>query len=77
MDDFRTVLKELSKFSESLAAKPMFVVATKMDSAQDPKRVESLRRVAKSRGLPFFTISAVTGKGVDILKDAMAEAVLR
>ena len=75
-DDFRTVLKELSKFSESLAAKPMFVVATKMDAAQDPKRVESLRRVAKRRGLPFFTISAVTGKGVEALKDAMAGAVL-
>ena len=75
-DDFRTVLKELSKFSESLAAKPMFVVATKMDAAQDPKRVESLRRVAKRRGLPFFRISAVTGKGVEALKDAMAGAVL-
>jgi GTP-binding protein len=75
-DDFRTVLKELSKFSESLAAKPMFVVATKMDAAQDPKRVESLRRVAKRRGLLFFKISAVTGDGVSILKDALASAVL-
>jgi GTP-binding protein len=73
--DFETVMEELSSFSDELAAKPMIVVATKMDAAQDPERVASLRDMAKARGLAFFEISAVTGQGIDNLKHAMAERV--
>ncbi|HXM40800.1 MAG TPA: EutP/PduV family microcompartment system protein [Bryobacteraceae bacterium] len=59
-----------------LAAKPMIVVATKMDAAQDPARVESLRQIAAERGLAFFEISSVTGLGLEELRYAMAERVL-
>src|SRR5207244_5412357 len=34
--DFDVILKELASFSDELAAKPMIVVATKLDAAQDP-----------------------------------------
>jgi len=51
-------------------------VATKLDSAQDPERVESLRRIAAERGLPFFAISSVTGEGLDALVRAMGQRVL-
>ena len=74
--DFETVMAELASFNEDLAAKPMIVVATKMDAAQDPARVESLRRIAAERGLAFFEISSVTGQGLDELRYAMAERVL-
>jgi GTP-binding protein len=74
--DFEVVMGELASFSEALAAKPMIVVAAKIDAAQDPERVVSLRRLAKKRGLPFYKISSVTGEGIDALKRAMAEAVL-
>ena len=74
--DFETVMAELASFSEDLAAKPMIVVATKMDAAQDPARVEALRRIAAERGLAFFEISSVTGQGLDELRYAMAERVL-
>jgi GTP-binding protein len=70
--DFETVMQELASFNEDLAAKPMLVVATKMDVAQDPARVESLRNLARDRGLPFFAISSATGQGLDELKRAMA-----
>jgi GTP-binding protein len=73
--DFETVMEELASFSDDLAAKPMIVVATKMDASQDPERVASLRNLAKSRGLAFFEISSVTGQGIDNLKHAMAERV--
>src|SRR6185436_13533540 len=52
--DFEIVMQELASFSDDLAQKPMIVVATKMDSAQDPERVASLRQVAADRDLPFF-----------------------
>jgi GTPase len=74
--DFETVMAELASFSEDLAAKPMIVVATKMDAAQDPARVESLRQIAADRGLAFFEISSVSGQGLDELRYAMAERVL-
>jgi GTPase len=75
-EDFETVMAELASFSEDLAAKPMIVVATKMDAAQDPARVESLRQIAAARRLAFFEISSVTGQGLDALRYAMAERVL-
>ena len=75
VQDFETVLAELASFSDELAAKPMIVVATKMDASQDPERVARLRDLAKSRGLEFFEISSVTGQGIEQLKHSMAERV--
>jgi len=74
--DFEIVMEELASFSEDLARKPMIVVASKMDAAQDPERVATLRQVAKEHGLPFYEISSATGQGIDALKYAMAERVL-
>jgi len=76
VSDFEVVLKELENFSHTLASKPMIVVATKMDAAQDPQRVESLRRLAADRGLVFFPISSATGDGLAPLIQAMAATVL-
>ncbi|HTD44833.1 MAG TPA: GTPase ObgE [Bryobacteraceae bacterium] len=70
--DFEVVMGELASFSEDLAHKPMIVVATKLDAAQDPERVASLEKLARDRGLAFFKISSVTGEGIDALKRAMS-----
>jgi GTP-binding protein len=69
-------MEELRSFSEDLSKKPMLVVASKLDAAQSPERVASLRRMARKRRLPFFKISSVTGEGIPELRRAMAEAVL-
>jgi GTPase len=74
--DFDVIMEELSRFSGALIEKPMIVVATKMDAAQDSDRVGALRRLAEARGLPFFAISSATGQGIDALKHALAERVL-
>jgi len=76
VEDFETVMQELKSFSEDLVAKPMLVVASKMDAAQDLERVNELRRLAEAQGLPFFEISSATGLGIEKLKFAMAERVL-
>jgi GTP-binding protein len=75
--DFEALMKELESYSEELAHKPMIVVASKIDAAQDTERIDSLRRLAEERGLDFFEISSVTGAGVDALKFALAERVFR
>src|SRR5690348_1290510 len=71
--DFHVVMEELAGFREDLAKKPMFVVASKMDAAQDPARVEALRDLAKDKGLPFYEISSVTGQGIENLKYEMSK----
>ncbi len=68
-------MEELESFSEELAAKPMIVVASKMDVAQDAARVEAVKDLAEERGVKFFAISSVTGEGIENLKFAMADAV--
>ena len=77
VSDFHIIMKELASFSESLAEKPMFVVASKIDVAQDTSRIDELRDLAQSLNLPFFEISSVTGAGIDALKFAIAQAVLQ
>ncbi|PWU02142.1 MAG: GTPase ObgE [Terriglobia bacterium] len=74
--DFEIVMEELASFGAELVEKPMIVVASKMDIAQDPARVEGLRRHAAQRGFPYFEISSATGLGIEKLKYAMAERVL-
>jgi GTP-binding protein len=76
VEDFEVIMKELASYSETLAAKPMIVLATKMDVAQDRTRVDALRALAQQRGLAFFEISSATGLGIEALKFAMGERVL-
>ena len=76
VEDFEIIMAELASFSEDLVHKPMIVVASKMDVAQDGTRVEALRRHAAERGMPFSEISSATGQGIEKLKYAMADRVL-
>src|SRR5579871_694068 len=76
VEDFETVMRELASFSEDLAKKPMLVVASKMDAAQDPARIKSLKDLAEARGLPYFEISSATGLGLEALQYAIAGRVL-
>lgn len=75
VEDFEVILRELESFSEDLASKPMFVVASKIDVAQDSTRMEALEAAATERGMPFFRISGVTGEGLDTLRFAMGEHI--
>ncbi|HUS07683.1 MAG TPA: GTPase ObgE [Bryobacteraceae bacterium] len=74
--DFDVIMEELANFSDDLVKKPMVLVATKIDVAQDPARLESLRELAATRDLPFLEISSVVGTGLDKLVAVMAAKVL-
>jgi len=75
VEDFDIVMGELKSFSDAMAEKPMIVVATKLDAAQDSTRIGALEAHAKQLGLPFRKISSVTGEGVDELKRAMWDSL--
>jgi len=74
--DFDIVLEELAQFSESLASKPMIVVAAKIDACQDVSRIESVRAKASQHDLNFHAISSVTGAGIEELRYAMSAHLL-
>jgi GTP-binding protein len=72
--DFKAITAELKAFDPALAAKPTILVATKADAA-NPDKLKKLTAFAKRRKLPFFTISAVSGEGIELLKFAIADLV--
>jgi GTP-binding protein len=74
--DFDIILQELGSFSEDLLAKPMIVVASKIDACQDPSRIEAVQAKAQEKGLAFYQISSVTGTGIEELRFAMSDRLL-
>ncbi len=69
-EDYRVLLEELESFSPTLIAKPMLLVASKVDAKGDGRRLARLRRFAQRQGQPLYEISGVTGEGLDELKQA-------
>ena len=72
--DFEVINGELQSFGAGLEKKPMIVVASKIDVA-DKDKLAKLKRYCKKKDLELFPISAVTGKGIEELKYAMADKV--
>ena len=70
--DVEVIRGELESFGAGLDAKPMIMVASKIDVANKEK-LAKLKRYCKKQALELFPISAVTGKGIDELKYAIAE----
>ena len=70
--DFEIICNELSSYSEELGAKPMIVVASKIDAAQDPDRIAAVKQIAAEQDLPFLQISSATGEGLEELKETIA-----
>jgi len=75
--DFEIICGELAAFSAALAAKPMLVVATKLDATTDRARLETLRAFCAAKQVEFYSISSVTGEGIGQLVHAMADALDR
>ena len=72
--DVTVIQGELASFGAHLDEKPVIMVASKIDIANKGK-LAKLRRYCKKQGLELFPISAVSGKGIDALKYAMADKV--
>ena len=70
--DYETVNRELAAYNADLAARPQFVVATKIDVLEEPERLEALRERAEKDQKRFFAISSATGEGVRSLVNAVA-----
>src|ERR1700685_2583309 len=72
--DVEVIMGELASFGADLEKKPTLMVASKIDVANKEK-LAALKRYGKKHKLKLYEISAVTGKGIDELKYAMAKEV--
>jgi len=70
--DVEVIRGELESFGAGLENKPIIMAASKIDVANKEK-LAKLKRYCKKNRLELFPISAVTGKGIDELKYAIAE----
>jgi GTPase len=73
--DFNVIMEELASFGAGLEAKPMIVVASKLDVA-NPEKLSKLKKHCKKLKLDLLEISAVTGKGIPELKYAIGRRVV-
>jgi GTP-binding protein len=70
--DVEVISGELASVGAHLEEKPVIMVASKIDIANKEK-LAKLKRYCKKKNLELYPISAVTGKGIDDLKYAIAE----
>jgi len=73
ISDYEIINLELTKYDANLGSRPQIVVATKIDSIDEPERLEKLRKRAKKDKKQFFAISSVTNVGVKELVNAISD----
>jgi len=72
----RVIEGELKAFSPTLAAKPCWLVGTKLDALQDPDRRTRFEALCRARGQEPLFISGVTGEGIRPLVFKIGKALL-
>jgi GTP-binding protein len=77
VEDYEVITRELELFpgrdasGERLSEKPLVAAANKIDVLDDPERLARLQAHLEARGVPLFTLSAATGRGIDELLEAV------
>lgn len=75
IEDYAVILKELESFSPTVAAKPMLLVASRIDAAGEGDRLLALREFSREQGRKLYEISAATGEGLKELLEAAWSAL--
>ncbi|WP_461829017.1 GTPase ObgE [Aquifex sp.] len=71
IEAFHAINRELELYSPELAKKPQIVVANKIDALTDRSLLKELESYFRERGYDFYAVSALTGEGLDKLKEGL------
>ena len=69
--DYNIILNELNSFNPVVAAKPMLVVASRVDAAGKGDRLDRLRDFSAEHGIRLYEVSSVTSQGLEELKEGI------
>ena len=76
--DFQVVMRELESFNPDLARRRQILVGNKVDLLdKDRSRLETLKKFAAKKKLPFFAVSAVKNEGLKALVNEMGKILQR
>ena len=64
VEDYETINLELANYSKEISELPQIVVATKIDSLDEPERLEKLKKRAAQDKREFLAISSVAKEGI-------------
>jgi len=72
LEDYYTVRRELEKYAPSLAQKEEMVLINKVDLQTGGQgHIGLIQRSLEGLGLEAIPVSALTGEGLDVLRDAL------
>jgi len=71
----QTIELELSKFNKKLLGRRKLIVLNKIDLVEDEKQLEKLASIFAKKNISVLAISALTGSGIDALKQYVAETL--
>ena len=77
LEDFFTIRKEIEKFNPEILKKEYVIAVNKKDAICCPDQLEEIKDFADKNSIPFFLISAVSGEGLEELKNSLGEIVER
>lgn len=75
VEDLQKINRELELYDEKLAGKAQVVVASKLDIVDKPK-LDSLSEYCNANKLEFFSVSAITGEGMNALMTYVAKRLM-
>jgi GTPase len=77
VEDYEIINRELANYNQDLANRPQIVVATKIDSIDEPERLKALKKRAKKDGKEFLEISSVANTGIKELVFSVSSELAR
>ena len=73
--DQKTIEEEVGKFNESLLKRRKVFVLNKIDLLDSGKQLKKLKTLFAEKGISVLAISALTGSGIEALKQCVAETL--
>jgi len=76
VEDFRVVMREIESFNPALSRRRQILVANKVDLLdKNRSRLETLKKFASKKKLPFFAVSAMKNEGLKALVTEMGKVL--